>query len=264
MARLSSELTFTGSLGNISAYTRRDSDKIILRTKGGASKEVVKTSPAFVNTRRTNAEFGGRATASSFVMHALRPQKALADYNIAGPIITLLKPIQALDTQNEWGKRHVLLSKNPHLLQGFSLNRKVAFDSVLRTSLTCSVSRESCQARVEVPALLPAINFFAPQRYPLYSITAVLGVVPDLFYSDSGYKPSLPAYGNLVAAQQSSEWYPVQQGSPAFTLELSTERPPDEAFSLMLTVGIRYGTMLTPVDIKQEPYVGSARVMAMG
>jgi hypothetical protein len=264
MARLASEFVFTGSMGNVSAYTMKGSNKIIVRTKGGASKEKIKSSAAFANTRRINAEFGGRATASRWVMQALLPHKPLADYNIAGPINALLKPIQELDDQGKWGERHVLLSKNPHLLKGFSFNQNSVFDSVVRTSLDCTLSREQCRARIEVPALVPNINLFASQRYPLYSITAVLGMVPDLFYSASGYRPSLPAYDNVRPTEQSSEWYPVQEGSPAFALELSVAPPPDAAFTLVLSIGICYGAMLTPTRIEQAPFVGSARVIAVG
>ncbi|HEX3009510.1 MAG TPA: hypothetical protein VHO90_18030 [Bacteroidales bacterium] len=44
MARLKGTVEFTGSLGNITAYTMRGSDKIILRARGGrAGKKLRKT-----------------------------------------------------------------------------------------------------------------------------------------------------------------------------------------------------------------------------
>jgi len=39
MAELLSGFEFTGRLGNITAYKMKGSDKIILRTRGGASKK---------------------------------------------------------------------------------------------------------------------------------------------------------------------------------------------------------------------------------
>ena len=72
----------------------KGSDKIILRTKGGASKEKIKKGKEFATTRRLNSEFGGRAVASKYIMRSLFPLKALADYNIAGPLNALIKPIQ--------------------------------------------------------------------------------------------------------------------------------------------------------------------------
>ncbi|MBT1703214.1 hypothetical protein [Chryseosolibacter indicus] len=84
MAILSAEITFTGSFGQILAYKMGGGDKIIIRKKGGASKEKIKHDAAFANTRRVNAEFGGRAMASKWIMQMLWCIKPLADYNIAG------------------------------------------------------------------------------------------------------------------------------------------------------------------------------------
>src|SRR5437870_4504047 len=106
MAKLApSAIGFTGSIGKLSAYTARGHEGVIIRTKGGPTKKQIKKSPAFDLTRRNNSEFGGRATTSKWVMHALFPHKRLADHNIAGPLQKILKPIQALDSINEKGER---------------------------------------------------------------------------------------------------------------------------------------------------------------
>jgi hypothetical protein len=57
MAILKNGLQFTGSVGNLSAYTRRGSDKVIIRTKGGASRDKIKKSPNFKRTRESNSDF---------------------------------------------------------------------------------------------------------------------------------------------------------------------------------------------------------------
>ena len=54
MANLTGNFSFTGSISNLSAYKRRDLDKVILRTKGGARKEKIKKDPAFALTRKHN------------------------------------------------------------------------------------------------------------------------------------------------------------------------------------------------------------------
>jgi hypothetical protein len=265
MARLSSEFIFTGSLGELSAYRMRGVEGIIVRTKGGPSKKQIKTSPKFANTRRLNAEFGGRATATKWIMKMLRPLKPLADYNIAGPLNALMKPIQALDVESGFGKRSIYLSKNPGLLPGFSLNRQTTFDSVMRASLPYIISREDRSARIEFPALIPGINLHTNNKHPMYSFVAAWGVVPDLVYTqDIGYHPVTTGYDNLFVETIHSEWFPALKGSPATTLALKFETPiPDNAFSLMLTVGIRFGVMQDENTIKQVKYAGCAKVLAM-
>jgi hypothetical protein len=41
MATVKGPIQFSGSISNISFYTRRGSDKVIARSKGGASKEKI-------------------------------------------------------------------------------------------------------------------------------------------------------------------------------------------------------------------------------
>jgi hypothetical protein len=263
MAKLVSQFAYLGSLDNVSAYRMRGVDYIILRKKGGASKEKIKNSPVFKRTRENNKEFGGRATAAKWISHALSPHKVLGDYNIAGPLNALLQPAQALDT-NVRGKRHILLSKSPLLLQGFSFNRKTLFDSVIRSATSWSLSRESFSGRIDIPRLLPGINFFAPEKYPMFCVTAVLGIVPDLFYTPHRYKPSSKAYRENDRVEADSGWYPVMKGAPAFTLELKHGfRPPDQSFSLALSIGICFGTMRDTNSVKQIKYAGAAKVIGV-
>lgn len=264
MAKLRGDFSFTGPIGNMSVYKRRDIADPIMRTKGGASKEKIKNAPQFENTRRLNAEFGGRSAASRRVMYALWHLKPLADYNIAGPINALLKHVQALDTEGEYGKRSIELSKNPRLLEGFSLNQKWLFDSVIRQQVSGTILRQEQSARVTIPALVPDINFRPPVNYPMYSIMAVLGVIPDMFYADYGYQPSDNLYRNTGSELEFSAWYPVLKGSPEQTWEIKYPvPPPDEAHSLILGIGIRFGVIKESGNIEQVPYAGSARVLAM-
>jgi len=265
MAQVTSEFQFIGPLGNLSVYKMRGVDKLIVRKKGGASKEKIKTSPRFDRTRRNNAEFSGRACASKWIMCMLRPQKALADYNIAGPLNALMRAIQKLDTVSELGKRTIELSKNPRLLEGFSLNRATPFDSMLRASLSYTISKENLTASVDIPALEPGINFFAQKRNPMYSVVVVLGIVPDLSYAgDNKYEPAARGYEAYFSETVVSDWYTVASGSPATTLSVNLDAiPPDKAHSVMLTIGIRFGTMINPDTVQQVRYAGSAKVLAM-
>jgi hypothetical protein len=196
-------------------------------------------------------------------MRMLWPQKALADHNIAGPLNALMKPVQALDTGSESGERHIVLSNYPSILEGFSLNRKTGFDSIVRTHMGCQILRENLQVRVDIPALLPGINLHAPKAHPLYAITVVFGIIPDLFYTPQGYAP-MNEYAGLVPVVSGTEWYPLVEGSPATSLNIQHPLvPPDEQFSIMISIGIRFGIMRSATLIDQVPYAGASRVLAM-
>ena len=62
MAKLSGPLGFEGKLQDFSAYKMKGVGGIVLRMGWGPSKKDIKTKGNYVNTRRINAEFGGRST----------------------------------------------------------------------------------------------------------------------------------------------------------------------------------------------------------
>lgn len=62
MATLEGGIEFTGSVGMLSAYRMKGSDKIILRKKGGPKKKQVLTSQKFKRTRENMAEFSHAGT----------------------------------------------------------------------------------------------------------------------------------------------------------------------------------------------------------
>lgn len=267
MPKLHSTLAITGTLDNLSFYTRSDSEGIFVRRKGGPTKKMIKTKQQFDITRRINAEFGGRATATKHIMNALRPLKPLGDYNIAGPLNAMLKPIQSLDNQNEYGQRSVCLSENLKLLEGFNLNRKNPFDSIIRSPLEYTVSKEGLSAIVTVPALMPGFNFFAPPaRHPLYRFVISGGVIPDLFYTLQGYKPA-EGFADFSSAAAWSPWHPVLKGSPDTLLQLDLKHGvmvlPGSAFSVMLAIGICFGTIGEDQQAMPVKYAGAAKVLAM-
>ena len=171
MSKLEGNILFTGSMGNLSAYKRRGSDKIILRTKGGASKDKIKNDPAFALTRKYNSEFGGCSKAAAFVRKAIIGLWHMADPDSTGQLNALAHTIQKLDTIHAAGERAIRFSQYRYLLDGFNMTSQLHFNTVIRHPVSVSVLRTNGSARLELPGLLPGVNFYtAPQyhigRYP--------------------------------------------------------------------------------------------------
>ena len=260
-------MPFTGSLGDVTAYYRAGSDHIILRTRKGVSGKRVKNDPKFIRTRENGVEFGGRATASRWVMRGLYVMKPLADYNIAGPINALFLKIQMADQEGLRGQRNIILSKNPALLSGFSLNRKAHFDTIVRSPFTYTLSREALSASVEIPALVPDINFVAPKGHAMYQVIAMLAIIPDIVYTGT-HKPHYKPLNETAVGDDytMTEWRSIRKDSPVTMLELKIKGTPptDQSFSLMLTVGIQFGVMQDTDTVQQVKHAGAAKVLAMG
>lgn len=261
------ELNITGSLGNLSFYHMRGVDKIVVRKKGGPRKEHVKNSPTFATPRLYMSEFGGCSKMGKEVRLMMHPVRNLSDYNFSGFINKALKAVQKQDDTGELGQRAIMLSKHPALLAGFQLNKATTFDSVVRTPVRYTLSRETLSARVNIPALLRDINFHPNNRHARFRIEVSLGIVPDFMFhaSKKVYQPPAWYTGMFAPESVSSPWYPALKGSPATSLEikLTDQLPADEGYSLMLTVGVRYGSPMEDDVVKQVKRVGVGKIVAV-
>ena len=186
----------------------------------------------------------------------------MADYNFTPTLNSLLKPIQEMDTVNEFGKRSILFSGNPKLLEGFNLNRRSTFDSVIRSPVASTIDKDGGMATLIVPALLPGINFFVTGKYSAYSIVCALGILPDFTYNGIGYAPLLQYDSFPLPVVYTTDWLPVIHGSPQQEINLQLPNlPPALPFTLVLSAGIRYGTLGEHGEMEQVKYAGAAKIL---
>jgi hypothetical protein len=264
MAKLDGNLSFIGSLGNLSVYKMKGVVKPVMRTKGGASKEKIKKSPVFKMTRRLNSEWSGCSKAGKNIRLALSPLKHLADYNISGTLTGLAKTIQKSDTTGRLGERSILISRYCHSLEGFSLNTKTGFDGVIRQPVTTTVSREELSATLLLPDLIPGLNFYIPGRLPLFRIIAVLGVVPDMVWTPLVYQPA-NMETRLYHVSAATVWASTATRFPGQSLELNLPKDAglDGNSSLMLSAGVEFGMPVSDTVVNPIRNAGCARIFAL-
>jgi len=264
MAKLNNDMSFDGGFGNLSVYRMKGVDRQIVRTKGGATREKIKKSPAFVKTREQNSEFGGCSKAATNIRIALSSLQHLADYGIAGSLTGLATSIQKLDVNGIPGQRSISISKYCHSLEGFNLNKKLTFDGVVRQPLSCTLSRDMLNAIVQLPNLIPGINFYIPGAYPLFRIIAEVGVVPDMVYTLLGYQPA-NINTNLYHTSVATDWASTAVAFPTQTLELTLNNNVnlDETSSLMLSAGIEFGMPVTDSLVVPIKNVGCAKILLL-
>jgi hypothetical protein len=266
MARMTNMFGFTGSIHNLSAYRIRGSETIYIRAKGGPKKEQIKQQKNFELTRLNNSEFGGRAKASSSIMWAIDAHKPIADFNFAGPINALLTPIQHMDPENGKGKRNICLTRNPQLLEGFEFNRRNALSSIVRNPLHHTLDTDTLTASIDIPALLPGINFIPPGTFSLFSFVAKLALVPDIVWKEKAnrYDYANDYFPQWRPVREETDWYPVASGAPATTLSLksATDTVPEGDYCAVLSISVRFGQ---PVGgtVKVVDYIGAGKILAV-
>ena len=260
-------LKFTGKLGELSAYRMRGCSKIVVRRKGGPSADQIKKSPNFTNTRYTMSEFGGCSRMGKHVRYALHPLKALSDNNFGSDINSVMRKVQLQDKTGLWGRRNIILSDHARILEGFPLNTESpTFDSVVRNPVYYAIDRERRAATVDIPHLLRSINYFPQNNHAMFRVIVTLGVVPDMTFDTVSREFQPPKWfdAGYFPTEATTTWYPSLEGMPAATLALEVkETPPDNGWSLMLSIGIQYGALREGGEIKEVKRFGAAKIVAL-
>lgn len=247
MARVKNLDQVTGSLNNLSFYTRKGNNQIFVRTKGGASKAKIKRSPAFANVRKANMEFGGCSKMSREIREAFYGLEHVADFNLAPKFISLMKSIMNADTSHEKGERSILLSGYKYLLNGYNFNTIHPFATILRIALQWGIVREEMRASINIPAFSSSFGLNIPGNYALFRLRACLGLATDMQLNEQkkGYETvhDTPGRGFTTAE---TEWYSTQASIPA--QELNLQLLESAQFftandTLILTVIIEFGTL---------------------
>lgn len=256
-------LDITGALGPVSLYKRKDSDKTIARTKGGPTRKQIQKSPRFAITRLNNDEFGDAAKGGCEIRRAIFQIRHLADYNFTPTLNGLCRSIFKLDMQKALGTRTMQFSEYRHLLDGFNLNRRHPFNHVVKPPLYCTIDRNTVTATVHIPELLPGINLSLPWQYPMYRLVLSIGVIQDGLGADSSQIGNQPL---LLNQPGTTGWRLAAQSYKGETIILQPDIPrklrDDE--TLVVSIGIEMGTLISDAVIEQVKNAGSGKILMAG
>jgi len=266
MAIVKGIFQLTGSLQGVSFYTRRGSDKVIVRTKGGITKEKMASSPQFEALRKNQKEFGGCTKFASMTRYAFGGLQRLADYNLTPVLTGMAKNLIKMDTAFPLGQRRIQLSQHKQLLEGFNFNRTYPFNTVFRVGISAVIDREQLLASVTIARINTDIDLVNIQRLPYFRVIAVLGTVSDMRYNEVEqiYEPTVPDLHG-ISEIVTSEWYPTQSILPEHCMSIQmseTQRTllTDEV-SVLLSIAVEFGTVgfnAEPVEVK---YAGCGKVL---
>jgi len=268
MAIVKGFMQITGSIKGVSFYTRRGSDKVIMRTKGGATKKQIETSPKFEKTRKQMKQFGGAAKFGSLSRYAFGGLHRLADYNLTPVLIKMGNSLMKLDTTSEFGKRKLMLSENRQAFEGFNFNRDYPFNTVLRILPRWELDREQLKGVVTFPRINTDIDLLNIQKLPFFRLIVVIGTVSDLTFNPvkDQYKPVVDGlHGHSITL--TGKWNSTNTILPEQTM---TVQFPEEKLSLvtenvtvLLSLAVEFGNVgynIEPVEVK---YAGCGKVVGV-
>lgn len=259
----------TGSVSGFSFYTVRGSDKIIVRTKGGAKKEKIATLPQFAGLRKQQKEWSGCAKFGSITRYAFGGLHRIADYNLTPALNGIGKNLMKLDTELETGKRSLKLTVFKQALEGFNFNRNYPLNTVLRVSPTVELNREKLQAIVTIPRINTDIDLLNGQRLPFFRLLLAIGTVSDLEYK-AELNDYYPLVFNLhgVSKTFTGAWNSTQTILPdqILTVGLGQEEMNQltDNVTVLVSLAVEFGNVGftgEPVEVK---YAGSGKVIKVG
>lgn len=256
---------FRGKINGVSVYKMKGVDKLIVRKSGGHSKEKQKRDDKLDLFCRAGTEFGGRSALTGYLKWALRLHKFCMDPNVTGRLNAVLKPVQDLDHISERGHRNIYLSQHKEYLKGFSLSKGQPFDSVVTFSPQCTIDRANLTARIQIPAMIPGVNFHTQDKSPYYQFIVTMTAVPDVTWQAVRFAPVYNHELIFGDAEDRTDWFSLLEGSPAVDLTLRSDiAPPTEQYTLVVTIGICYGILKTLDEVEMKPYGGSGKIIEVG
>jgi hypothetical protein len=260
MAKLNGSLSFTGSLGAMVAYNMQGVDKVVLRQKSVGRIHAIKHGDNFELTRRYNQEWKACIKASGHISRALYGVKHLADYNFSGKLNALCKHIQNDDKLSDLGSRSILVSTTGYKLEGFSLNKYNGFSSFVNAPIAASIYDN--YATVQLPNILPGINFFNPRKHPLYRLVFVLANAPDITYNTMNNQYEPDATYEWKHTIETTEWHTQEQSIDAkeITLQLINYAATQKE-CLVVSIGVEFGNPTSNTVIQSIKYAGAAMVL---
>ena len=260
MARVKNLDQITGNLKNFSFYTRKGSDGIIVRTKGGATKEKIKRDPAFAGLRKANKEFGGCSKMGKQIRMAFYGLEHVAEYNLSSALSKLAKDIQKTDSLHPVGERDIRFSAYRFLLKGFDFSRTTRFASLLRVPLSYNLVRQKQEAVLQIPAFACSFGLNMQDTRAAYSyfrITAALGIVTDMTLNPQNqqYEPVHDKLGQGYLTR-STEWYSTAGSVPEQELRLSllAESVASEGVTQQTTSGGATSSGTPTAGTAEHPY----------
>jgi hypothetical protein len=263
MATLDEGISFTGSLGKLSAYKIKGSDKTILRKKGGPTRKQVLTSKNFERTRENMKEFSGVVVAVRAVRSALIHVKHLSEHNFTPTLTSICKKIQVQDSIGSKGQRSILLSQHRYMLAGFRLHKKHPFLNIVTGPVGRIINRDTKSAVIQLPGLVKGINLHLPWKQPLYRFCMTLGVISDVVYEKGEYNGHSEEWAdtNLHTA-----WHVVTEPFQAKTVELKLDIPGEikDSQTLVFAIGIEMGSPGPYGNIESVDHAGAACILAVG
>ncbi|MBS9525531.1 hypothetical protein KIH41_15950 [Litoribacter ruber] len=147
MAKQTSMVTFTGTIGGVTFYNTSEGPRA--RQKGGVTKSRIMNDPKYERTRENMQEFGTASHMALLLKHAVRDSLIrVPDSTFHSRFISILSEAVKNDPVSDRGSR-VLTPENLAILKGFRANKARSLKSTLNCYYEVSKTDRAVQFTFE-------------------------------------------------------------------------------------------------------------------
>jgi hypothetical protein len=268
MAIVNGFLQMTGSIRGMSFYSPVGSDKVIMRTKGGATKYTIQNGDNFAKLRLHQTEWQGCVKFGQSMRDGIGDTYDLADFNLTPVWNGMGRKILKLDTVSALGQRFLRFSQCKEIMEGYNLNKKYPITTILRVSPLAELNRESLSATVSLPLINASTDVQNIQRLPYFRLIVCLGLVSDMRYNENGLIHKYEPVDNELNGSSSSihsDWYVTSDVVPAQVLsaEIKDEKLPPltDDITVLLSMGIEFGNVGSGGEIMPVKRAGCGKIL---
>lgn len=268
MAKLKGLLNITGKLEDLSLYKMHGVDDIIVRRKGGPTKQMIKNSDSCVRIRENNTEFSTCSAMGKDIRYFLQINTYSSDYSSSGKLNGLMMQMLKKDEKHDRGERGICISQNREMLNGFDFGKTNSFNNVVKKLPEVTVDREQLTARIRIPETdgENQLYNFHGKSWMHYGIR--FAIISDMQY-DAEREKAMPVNEccHGIGASYLSEWIPAKGVIPVQEILLSVadraEGKLSENDSLVVAVTLHYGDVGADGKPHEAKYAAVTRIFAV-
>ncbi len=259
-----------GTLEGVTFYKRYDSDKVIMRKKGGPRKERMATGKEFAKVRKHQAEWGACVLFGREMKFAVGELYAMNDHNLSAAWTGMGKKLMGLDKVNEIGKRELRLTAYKEAVLNYQFCRKKPLASVLHVLPTFTIDHEQLSAEVRFDSITTAKDLVNTDRWPYFRLVVALGCVSDISFKKSKFDKYTPENEELygVCMIGTSAWLSANDvlGEQVIAVKFDDfyRTQMGDEVTLVLSVGVEFGTVGFGGVIEGVCKSGVAKIIGVG
>jgi hypothetical protein len=239
MARQKGPIFFVGTIGNLVYYKR--GNNYFVKEKSFPSKEQIKYSKNFKETRNRNNEFGGGSRIGKAFRDSIPSLiKTYGDPDLSGRLTRIFYSV-IKNGSGKIGKRNAELKRSKYLITDFQFHKKITFDQIFKSKINYKADVKRKDVFVIIHRFNPKHFIEIPFGATHFKFTVAAVSISDYVYNSKAkaYVP-LENKFNGKSLIEESDYLSVQKDVDDICLNIKFKSSVPETVNYVICIGIKF------------------------